>query len=194
MRTLAQIYHTNNLIELGSYQYESISQSHSLYCEDRKELPDFYKKIIDEFQEEFKGELFKFLEKEFKVYEAVRLKKMKDLTQDEREEFFFDVYQEQKAFARMKDFLSPEPFKFPVKPHLQKIALLEFVEFKKQKAWDLWSLCIYLQRELFRKMMPFIGESAEVSRSNDAAIIYIFKVIFDLDHTTITKYFGGFDT
>lgn len=194
MRTLSQIYDTDYLIELGSSQYDSIAKAYELYDEKQMPFPDFYKNILENFQEEFKKELYLFLKKEYTVYQAVLDKEMKELTEKEKEEFFFDVYTDQEAFERMKEVLSNEPFKFPVKPHLQKIALLEFVEFKKNQSYDLWTLIGYLRRNLFRNMMPYFRGTMEASHRSDAALIYTLKVVLDLDHTTITKYFGGFDT
>ncbi len=185
----------NTSIDLGSYQYSGIAKHYTLFENNQLTLPNLYKKILNE-RESFKKEIYNLLDKEYKRYEQLRHKKISELNISEKNEFFLDYGSSTDEYRRMQSYFSEEPFKFPVKPCLQKIALLELINFKKNQAWDLWTLCNYFRNNLFHSFndSEYIDELNLNDNRYDAALIYAIKETMGLDDSIVEKYFGGFDT
>lgn len=194
MRTLSQVYYDDPLLDLGSSQYNAIAKSYGLYAEEDANLPFFYKDVIDNHSDKLIRIFTNFLDEVYVKFEGLRVKPISEFTAEEREEFYFSDSEDTETYDYLMSRLSESPFEFPVDPRMTKLALLKYVEYTKNSSWDLWALCQKFRSDIFRELMTDVGETMYISQGADAALIYTIKEVFDLDHTTVEKYFGGFDT
>lgn len=194
---LESVYNNDDDIQLGSFQYGSIQKRYTIYNEDPSVLPEFYREIVIHYRDEFQAAIRSYMTDIYRKYENTRLKKRKELTPQEHEEFFFDIYTPDEAWERLHSVLKPDPFKFPVKPHLDKIAIMEYAKYRRNSSWDLWTLCDNLRLGILGNLMHLTTDKNIQLISNsetDAALIYCIKDILDLEDRLIEDAFGDFDT
>jgi hypothetical protein len=179
-----------SLIDLGSYQYSEIEKDYSRFRRCPEKLPEFYRNIYFN-PTDFKNKLYNFLEQVYNKYESIRLKTFEELTDEEREEFFFDIYPtEEDCLSEIEFQLKENPFDFPVKPTMLKLALLKYAEFFRKMARDLWRFLSEIHAGIFKNSnYPTIDGYTE-----DAAVLFLLAYTLDIDDILITKYFGNFDT
>ena len=197
MRTLEQIYYEEPEISLGSSQYDEIAKNFIMLNNGTVAPLKRYQNFIDdpvELKETTERVLNKYYDK-FSLFMKTPYKDIDKLSEDFREEYLWDIEPTHRDFLELKKRLSKEPFKFPVKGHLTKIAFLELVSFHKNQAWDLWTFLGELRSLTIDKCEYKLHPDDDVRASIEYAnIMFIFKKLYDLDNTIIQKYFGGFDT
>jgi len=193
MRTMNQIYYEEPMFFFGSSQYDNIAKELQMLISGEINLPTDYQSVLDNPEQIIKDTTV-FLDEIYRLYNNANHKTYEELDDEVKEDFYMldDTLEIEEGMSRIKKMISDEPFKFPVKGHLTKIALLEFVEHKKNKSWDLWSLLNHLHWNILNVSPP--AESRSSSLQVDAYTLYIIMKVFDYDIILMQKVFGGFDT
>jgi hypothetical protein len=165
-------------------------------------MPEFYRNLY------FKKELFrksveKFLEDIHNKFEHIRITPFEELTEEEKDIFYFGMYTEEETKKKIEKSLYESPFEFPVNPKYSSLAILKYADFSCNRAKDLWSHlntyyqnCIYdvIKKDheldlLFQK----IPDNSDIN-THYACILFLLADTFKIDDGLITKHFGGFAT
>ena len=195
-RTLDQIFYDaeDSDFFLGSSQYDAISKHLFMLDQGAVNPLDEFQAAIDD-PTETKERLLEYLTKtynDFSEFQGLTFQEVNKMDLEFINDYLWSSNPKEvdiENFFKLKEELSDEPFKFPVRPHLTKIALLETTEFHKNRSWDLWSWLATLGPEMFIEPQGFHHNSIV-----EANTLYAIMQIFDIDHDLIKKFFGGFDT
>jgi hypothetical protein len=189
-------------IDLGSSQYSAIEIGFIEYRIKPERMPEFYRNLY--FKKElFKKSVEKFLEDIYNKFEHIRTTPFDQLTEDEKDIFFFEIYTEEKTKKDIEKSLHESPFEFPVNPKYSNLAILKYADFSCSRAEDLWSHlntyyqnCIY---DVIEKDEDLNYQFKRIPSNSDmnthyACILFLLSDIFKIEDRLITKHFGGFAT
>jgi hypothetical protein len=188
-------------IDLGSYQYSSIAKLFCLYKNSPGKMQELYRNIHQN-PSEFKKELYNFMEKIYNKFNDMLERGWDNLTQAEKNEFFYDIYGED-AIREFGILLHKSPFEFPVHPNLLKLSVLKYTEFCKHNAHDLWYLLSEFKKNVIQPLIDkdkrlkklYIKTDIDIEGNiHDASVLFLLADILNIDDDIITKYFGNFDT
>jgi len=178
-------------LDLGSIQYLSIAEKYSKLV-DGIEKPKIDIQNIIERPNMFRIEMEETFEAFYRLYMALyhtpSFKKLDTELKDE-----IGIYDED-HFEELKEKISTSPFKFPVKPrqdtNLIKIAIMEWFNFLRNSAFDLWSATNYLTSHL-----DSLDHSYDYSdNENIAEFLYLLREVYKFSDDEIQKIAGDFDT
>jgi len=191
-------------IDLGSYQYVNIADWFTMICKNTTTaLPDEYIDILESQKKRniLKQDTIRLLEKIYEAYTFIKINDIdaiknskKEYVEDFKRDYDGPFFSLEEELYRIKNKLSEEPFKFPVNPRFTKIALLEYVAFRRSESWDLWAMLDHLGTKLNFPITKGELIGLEEKSRIHASILFVLKEIFDYDDELISKYFGNFDT
>jgi len=196
-------------LDLGSFQYVGISRWYTFFNKNPKNIEvfmptDCYDMLIDKNKHiNFKKDIKQILDDHYKLYNKIRDKSLEELKQSndsDIQEFIEDTFillesnlEKKKELQRIQKSIMESPFDFPVHPRFEKIAFLDYIRLKKESSWDLWTLFDYIG-SIIGIEEPNLTSSISDSSVHMGSLLYLIKIIYDFDDSTIEKYFNNFDT
>jgi hypothetical protein len=178
-------------LDLGSIQYLGAARTYDEIHtgEDLFKPNPEIKKILKD-PSVFKREMLAFFENVYKIYTEVRLaKSLKDIDEELQNASHISDWNYEWA----KEDLHENPLRFPVKvtedTDLIKLAIIEWFDYVRNQAWDLWSAVNYLY-----SFLDSTGKYDYTENTYIGEFLYLLKQVYGFDDAQIQKIAGDFDT